>query len=358
MKALHKDTLKEIINTKKRFISILLIVLLGVGFFAGIKATSPDMKKIVDTYFDETNTMDVEVISSLGLTDEDIKEIKNIDGVENAVGTYSKDALIKANEKEFVVKVHSLSNDINCVKLQEGRMPENENECVVENLFLKGTNKNIGDTITLEESKEDENQILKSKEIKIVGTVMSPLYISKDRGSTKLASGKINYFVYIPQTAFSSDIYTEMYLTVKDAKNNDTFSDEYDKKVKEIKDKIEEISDSRKEARYQSLKDEANKKVEDAETELTDKKQEADSQIADAENKIQNAKNEIQTGKNKLDKSEVELVNSQKKANSEFASAKNKLKQAETTITEQEKSIQTGKQELEGKKQEADKRNC
>ena len=241
MHALHKDTLKEIINTKKRFISILLIVLLGVGFFAGIKVTSPDMQKIVDNYFDDTNSMDIEVISTMGLTNDDIQEIKNIEGVENVVGAYSKDALIKANDKEFVVKVHNLSNDINRVQLKEGRMPENDDECVVETSFLKGTSKNIGDTILLEESEDDTAQMLKNKEIKIVGTVMSPLYISRERGATKLASGKINYYIYVPQTAFSSDIYTEIYLTVKDAKKQDTFSDKYDENVKEIKDKINDI---------------------------------------------------------------------------------------------------------------------
>lgn len=241
MHALHKDTLKEIINTKKRFISILLIVLLGVGFFAGIKVTSPVMQKIVDSYFDDTDLMDIEIISILGLTDDDIQEIKNIEGVKNVVGAYSKDALIKADDKEFVVKVHNLSDDMNRVLLQEGKMPENDDECVVETSFLKGTSKNIGDTILLEESKDDAIQMLKNKEVKIVGTVASPLYISRERGSTKLASGKINYYIYVPKMAFSSDIYTEIYLTLKDAKEQDTFSDEYDKKIQETKDKINDI---------------------------------------------------------------------------------------------------------------------
>lgn len=281
MHALNKDTLKEIINTKKRFISILLIVLLGVGFFAGIKVTSPDMQKIVDSYFDDTDTMDIEVISTLGLTDDDIQEIKNIEGVENVVGAYSKDVLINANDKEFVVKVHNLSYDMNRVLLQEGRMPESDDECVVETSFLKGTSKNIGDTILLEESQDDTTQMLKNTEVKIVGTVASPLYISRERGSTKLASGKINYYIYVPETAFSSDIYTEIYLTVKDAKKQDAFSDEYENNVEEIKNKIEAISDSRKEARYQSLKDEVNKK------------QEEEMQIEKANQKIQEAKDQI-----------------------------------------------------------------
>ena len=150
VKALHKDTIKEIINTRKRFLSILLIVLLGVGFFAGIRATSPDMKKTADTYFDETKMMDIEVISTTGLTDDNVKGIQDLEDVEIAEGTYSKDVLTKVDDEEFVLKVHTLSYNINCVKLQQGEMPKDETECVVEESFLKGTNKQIGDTITIE----------------------------------------------------------------------------------------------------------------------------------------------------------------------------------------------------------------
>ena len=133
MKSFSKDIYKEIINTKKRFLSILIIVLLGVGFFAGIKATSPDMEKTVDKYFDDKNVFDIEVISTLGLTKDDIEEIKKIDGVEEVEGSYSKDILLDVKEnEEIAVKIHSISDNINLVQLLEGRMPENENECLVE----------------------------------------------------------------------------------------------------------------------------------------------------------------------------------------------------------------------------------
>ena len=238
VKALHKDAIKEIVNTRKRFLSILLIVLLGVGFFAGIRATSPDMKKTADTYFDETKMMDIEVISTTGLTDDNVKGIQDLEDVEIVEGTYSKDVLTKVDDEEFVLKVHTLSDNINCVKLQQGEMPKDETECVVEESFLKGTNKQIGDTITLESDDTLVGPNLKNKEIKIVGTIRSPLYISRERESTKLASGKINYYIYVPKSEIISNIYTEMYVKVKDAEELDTFSDEYTDKVKEVKDSI------------------------------------------------------------------------------------------------------------------------
>ena len=118
-KSLLKDTVRQIKNTFKRFLSILLIVFLGVGFFAGIRATSPDMKDAVDTYYDSQNMMDLEVISTLGLTKDDIKAIKNIDGVENAVLAHSFDATVKTEDKDIVVKVESLPTEINELKIIE-----------------------------------------------------------------------------------------------------------------------------------------------------------------------------------------------------------------------------------------------
>ncbi len=139
-KALLKDCFKEIIKGFKRFISILLIVLLGVGFFAGIKATSPDMKLTLDTYFDDKNVMDIQVISTLGLTDDDITELKKLDLIENAEGTYQTDAVVTAGDKQVVVKLESLASSINALQVTSGRVPENQNECVVEEAFCKAQN--------------------------------------------------------------------------------------------------------------------------------------------------------------------------------------------------------------------------
>lgn len=276
-KALMKDTIKEITHNFKRFISMLLIVLLGVGFFAGIKATSPDMKKTLDKYFDEQNVMDIQLLSTLGLTKSDIEELKKVEGVEQVEGGYSSDAIVKGNEKEVVVKLMSLPITINQVTVVEGRLPENEKECVVEPLFLTGTNYQIGDTITIEvediqDDEGEEKALLKQKEVEIVGTVRSPLYISSDRGTTKLGSGKINYYIYTTLENVNTDIRTVAYLTVDDGRKLKTYGDQYEDIVEKIEDKIEEISEERRQARYQEIYDKANSKIEDAQKELDEQK--------------------------------------------------------------------------------------
>ena len=141
-KALLKNSFKEIKTSYKRFISILLIALLGVGFFAGLRATSPDMVDTIDKYYKEQNVYDIQIMSTLGLTNSDIDAIKNIENVENVYGTYSEDILVKVNNKELVSKILTIE-DINKPRLIEGNMPENANECLVEQSFLNAANKKI-----------------------------------------------------------------------------------------------------------------------------------------------------------------------------------------------------------------------
>ncbi len=189
--ALIKDGIKEIKISIKRFISLLLIVLLGVGFFAGIKAASPDMRTTLDTYFDELDMMDIQVISTMGLTDDDVTAIKNVENVKTVEGSYQTDAIVSIGDEDVVVKLETITNDLNKLKLVEGKMPENENECVVEEDFLSGTGHNIGDKIQINVeniTNEDgeEEKVLKNNEVTIVGTVRSALYIYTDRGSTSL----------------------------------------------------------------------------------------------------------------------------------------------------------------------------
>ena len=131
-KALLKDTIKEITHNFKRFISIMLIVLLGVGFFVGIKSASPDMKQTLDQYFDMQNVMDIEVISTLGITKEDLQELEKIEGVEKVVGSYSAEGIVETEEKELVTKIETIHTDINKLTLLEGNLPTNLSECVVE----------------------------------------------------------------------------------------------------------------------------------------------------------------------------------------------------------------------------------
>ena len=248
--ALMKDSLKEIKNTHKRFLSILLMAFLGVGFFAGIQATSPDMINTVDKYYKDQQVYDIQIMSTVGLKDSDIQEVSKINGVEKAIGTYETDGKIEIGEKEIVAKVLCLE-DMNTPKLLEGRLPQSIDECVVEENFLTFNNKKIGDTIELNIAKSknyngEEIDYLKQNKLKIVGTVQSPVYISKDRGNSKLGAGKVNYYMYIDKENINAkDIYTNLYVKVKDADKYTTSKDQYKETVQNVKNEIDQIKSSK-----------------------------------------------------------------------------------------------------------------
>lgn len=342
-KALLKDSIKEIRNTYKRFLSILLMAFLGVGFFSGIKATSPDMIDTIDQYYKAHNVYDIELVSTLGLTNNDIEELKKIDTIDNIQGTYEVDGKIEMDNKEVIAKVMCL-NEINQPSLKEGRFPQNEQECVVEPLFLTANDKKIGDSIEIEienitNDEGEENSYLKQKQLKIVGTVESPLYISRERGSSSLGAGKVNYYLFIlKENIHTNGIYTKIYLTLKQAKEFTTSSKRYEDYVEETKQKMEEIKEQRQKARQEELVAKATRKVEEAQNQLDTKKQEAEDKIKQAEEDIQKAKQEILDGENKIN-------NNQKKLEQEFTNAEKQIKTAKNEIIKNE-------EEFKGKEQE------
>lgn len=339
--ALLKDGVREIKYSYKRFISILLIVLLGVGFFAGLRSASPDMKHTLDVYFDDLNVMDVEVLSTLGLTDDDITAIQNVEGVSKVEGTFQTDATVSFDEEQVVVKLENIPDNINKLELVEGRMPENENECIVEPAFLTGTGHSIGDTISIEveDIKNDEGEnkkVLKQTKVQIVGTAKSPLYISNERGSTKLGSGKINYYMYVPKENINVNMYTNIYITVAGAKELNTTDNKYKDTVEVVTNNLENISEERQEARYNELYETANNKIKDAEEELNDQKEKAEKELKDAEKELEDGKEELEKGKKELDEN-------RSKANNSFAEAERQIEEAEEELNNQEKNFETSK---------------
>ena len=370
-KALLKDTFKEIKKSYKRFISILLMALLGVGFFAGLRASSPDMVDSIDTYYKKQNVYDIEVMSTLGLTDSDIEALSNIENVEHVYGTYSRDGLIKTNDKEIVSKILCV-DDVNQPVLVEGNMPENTDECVVEKSFLEETGKKIGDTIdiepektnetttkeTIEETNEantsetiegtnettttegKETDYLKNTSLKIVGVVESPLYISRERGNTKLGTGVIDYYIYVNRENVNSDVYTEIYITLQNRDKYQTGSHKYENYVEETKHKIEEIKEERENARYQELIDEANAEIAKAEEEFNTEKQNGEAELQEAENKINEGKAQIESG-------EAEINNNERTANQKFKSAETEIESAKTEVAKNALRLNNEKIEAE-----------
>ena len=258
-KVLLKDSIKEIKNTYKRFISILLMAFLGVGFFAGLRAASPDMIDTFNQFYEDNQVYDIQIISTLGLTDGDIEELEKVDEVEKVAGSFEKDGIIDIDNKEIVTKLITIG-EINKPILVDGNMPQNDNECLVEEGFLKSNNKQIGDMVDVEiEDTTDvygnKKSYLKNSQMKIVGTVQSPLYISRDRGTSKLGTGKVSYYMYIPKENINAnDVYTSIYLRAKNEENYETSTQKYEDYIEEVKDNIEQIKDEREQSRkFQTL---------------------------------------------------------------------------------------------------------
>ena len=355
--ALLKDSIKEIKNTYKRFLSILVMAFLGVGFFAGMRAASPDMVDTIDQYYKESQVYDIKILSTLGLTNDDIDALSEIDEIENTVGTYETEGKIEIDNKEIITKIMSVEK-LNKPILLQGDFPETQNECVVEDSFLTANHKSIGDTIEVEaeKTKNDEGEeveYLNKNILKIVGTVKSPLYISRDRGTSSLGSGKIDYYIYVPKENIkANEIYTNIYIKLKNSENYTTSSEKYEEYIAEVKEKIEAIKEEREKARHDKLVDIATRKVKEAEEKLNENKQNAQQQIEEA-------KQEIENGKNKIEKAEVKLNSSKKEADTKFKSAYNQIQMAKESIFQNEtqlnqKEQEAGQQitELEIKKQE------
>ena len=355
--ALLKDSIKEIKNTYKRFLSILVMAFLGVGFFAGMRAASPDMVDTIDQYYKESQVYDIKILSTLGLTNDDIDALSEIDEIENTVGTYETDGKIEIDNKEIITKIMSVEK-LNKPILLQGNLPKTQNECVVEDSFLTANHKSIGDTIEVEveKTKNDEGEeveYLNKNILKIVGTVKSPLYISRDRGTSSLGSGKIDYYIYVPKENIkANEIYTNIYIKLKNSENYTTSSEKYEEYIAEVKEKIEAIKEEREKARHDKLVDIATRKVKEAEEKLNENKQNAQQQIEEA-------KQEIENGKNKIEKAEVKLNSSKKEADTKFKIAYNQIQMAKESIFQNEtqlnqKEQEAGQQitELEIKKQE------
>ena len=326
VKTLIKQSFVSIKQTFNRFISILVIVLLGVGFFTGIRETSPNMKDSLDAYFKKENVYDISIMSTWGITNDEINDLKN-KGY-NVEGSYSFDTLIHIDD-DYVAKVHSYDKNATMNKLvvTEGRLPHSNNECVIEKNKDIGHYK-LGDKITI-----DDN-ILKEKELTIVGFVKSPLYVSLERGSTKLLNGKVNFYMYSLITNFDSDVFTEVYIDLNT--EDSTFSDKYitlrDSEVK----KLESITDEYKDKRFNDEKNDALKELNDNIEKYNKEKEDTYKKLDDALDKINKTEKELKSNLTKLN-------NNEKKAKVEFANKKKELnnnkKEVESGISELKKNI-------------------
>ena len=316
--AFTKDLFMDIKKSKGRFFSILAIIALGVAFFSGIKSAPIAMKKTTDKYYDDYNFMDFTVYSTLGFNDEDIKEISNIDGISEVFPTHSLDALIKIDSSEVVLKVMEmpLDNDnfVNKYRLIEGRFPSNEKECVIEAGKINDLNISIGDTINLiSGTKKSLDENLNNTSYTVVGKVQTPNYLSYEKGTSEIGTGKVSSFIVIPEGNFKLDTYTEVYLTVSNSKELDTYSDEYKDLINSIKPNIEELGNERASIRYNEIISNAKEEIEKNRAKLEEEKQKGLLNFRGTSAEYNNLKEkfdeEFLEAENKINKSEEDLKN-------------------------------------------------
>lgn len=311
--AMQKDFWREIGHTRSRFFSIMILVALSVAFLSGLKATAPDMKHTGDDYLDSLHLADIQVLSTLGLTDEDIAALRAQDKIEDAEGEYVIDAFASSDSLDAVVKVLSLTDrGISDVLLREGRMPERADECVVEENMLSLMSISIGDTITLTPG-DDLSDALAQDTYTVVGTVRSPVYLAVERGTSTLGSGTVKAYLYLPREAFTLDYYTAAYVRVSGAEEMTAFYDDYDDYIDDVIDSLEDFGDARAILRHDELVDEATEKLDDAQKELDDAKAEADKELGDARKELDDARKELDDGWKEYDDGKQELADSRTK---------------------------------------------
>ena len=317
--AMQKDFWREIGHTRSRFFSIMILVALSVAFLSGLKATAPDMKHTGDDYLDSLHLADIQVLSTLGLTDEDIAALRAQDKIEDAEGEYVIDAFASSDSLDAVVKVLSLTDrGISDVLLREGRMPERADECVVEENMLSLMSISIGDTITLTPG-DDLSDALAQDTYTVVGTVRSPVYLAVERGTSTLGSGTVKAYLYLPREAFTLDYYTAAYVRVSGAEEMTAFYDDYDDYIDDVIDSLEDFGDARAILRHDELVDEATEKLDDAQKELDDAKAEADKELGDARKELADARRKLDDGWMENDDGKQELADSRVKLDDAMA---------------------------------------
>ena len=352
----------------------MFIVMLGAAFFSGIRSTKNDMHVSADSYYDRVNFMDIRVVSTLGLTEDDLEDMRNTEGVAAVTGGYTAEVLNEQSDMEFALKVIAWTEDVNQVTLTDGRLPEKANECLADDIYLQQTGCEIGDQITLESgSSEDLSDTLKEETYTIVGSGTLPYYMEMDRGSGTVGDGSLDAFlVVLPEVFEQQDVYTEAYVQAEGAEAENSFDGAYETKVAEVVAGLEEIADGACDRRYETIYQDGMEEIEDAKQEVADAEQEladAKAQIDDGEQQITDAKETLADGEKELEDGESELASREQQlaearelleskeaelnnGKSQLAIGVQQIADAEAVLSAKEKELADGKAQLEAEAQQ------
>lgn len=329
--AMRKDIWREIKKSRSRFLSILMIVALGVAFFSGVRASEPDMYLTADMWMDEGNMMDIRVVSTLGFSEDNVRAIEALDEVSAVDGSWFNDVLTRYEESEYVIQALALG-DMNQVTVTEGRLPEADNECLLDSkshipvgtelTFYSGTDSDIEDSLT-------------QATFTVVGKGSSTLFVSSSRGSTTIGDGSVDYFAILPQGSFATEYYTQLYVQVEGCADVNCYSDEYTEKIEAATQAIEEISDEQGELHFTSAKKKALQEIADGKQELADNREKVRQELADARAQLDDAKQQYEDGVAQLADAKQQIADGE----AEIAANEELLTQGQAAITEAEAQI-------------------
>ena len=373
--AFDTETLRSITHSLGRFLAIAAIVALGTGFYAGLRMTAPDMKLAADEFYDGTSLMDIRVLSTLGLTDDDITALRHVEGVEAVMPAREIDVMATIGSEQYATRVHSLpdaarasdtsdgvnarSDDpdyLNRPILVEGSWPQKAGECVLSANLVVNDSIGIGDTLTITEGTQDVDDVLVGREYTVVGCVNASYYAtSSSMGETTLGSGSIQEYAYVPESDFSDDLpYTEAYLAVRGAADERASSEAYDDRVAEVMDRIEALAPEREQARVDGLKAEAQKELDEKRAEYEREKADAQSQLDDARRQLDEAaaaiaqsEQQIADGQASYDNGVAELVNQKASAQQQLADAEQQIADGQAQLDAQRPAIEDGAAQLQ-----------
>lgn len=352
MSAFRKDFFREIRRNAGRFLSIFCIIMLGTAFFAGLRSTGHDMKYSADRFYDENDLMDIRVLSTMGLSEEDLSDLKNVEGVANAVGGKTKDVLLQTDDSLLVVRTIAMTDDLNRAIVTEGRLPADKNECFADIGLFPDEGYRIGDVITFISGDDEElDETLMEDTFTIVGMGYLPYYTDLTRGNGAIGDGQIDGFVLLDPSVYDTDYYTEIYLSVRNADRLLTFSDPYTELTDAVTDKVEALEETAAPRRYESVYREASDAIADAKKEVDD----GEKELKDAARKIADGKQEIADAEEEIRDNEKKIADGWKEyrdGKKELEDARKELEDGRRELDDAARAVADGKKELESAKKE------
>ncbi len=330
----HKDTFRLIKKTRKRFITILLIVLIGVGFMVGLMSSAPTMRVSVDKYYDETDFMDLQLYSSYGFDDRDVTALKKHRAVKQVFGTKFVDAFYQSDDGAIVCRVQEINCDMNKITLTKGRMPSAPDEALALGSSSFGSVFKIGDVAKLYLEDDTLSEKLAVAEYKIVGIVKTPQYMASSKETSTLNNLGLSTVIYTQNNNFIADYYTSIYLTFKNSRELTSFTSEYKAFVEESTDSLKKLIKEQEPVRRDEIIEEVKRQIAEGEKTL--------------EEEIGKAQKEIDDGRKKLEDANIQLL----VARAQITASEEQIKSGEIEIAVNEKLLADGEAKLnDGKKQ-------